>query len=216
MERAFNFGQHNTWIDWHLLLTDKEISPPEIKSNYIELDGVSGTVDLTEALAGKPVYKDRSLYATFFTDEGTYEERERMISQITNRLHGRKMPIVEPDDLTHYFSGRVWVKHTRNHITYAEVEIEAVCDPWRYDNEETVRTYTVNGAQEVALYNYGAATLCPDITVTGSITAACNGVTTSMTDGTYKIATFKLFEGENIIGLSGSGTLTLKYRRATL
>lgn len=210
------FGEHNTWQNWHLFTTKLEIDPPEVKTNYIELGGANGTVDLTEALSERPVYKDRKIVATFWTRRGDRQERERLLQQVTEAIHGRRMKIRVPDYPGGYFMGRITVKGIVRKNAYTEFSVEAVCDPWRYDNEETVRTYTVNGAQEVALYNYGAATLCPDIAVTGTVTFTCNGVTTTASDGTYKIATFKLFEGENIIGLSGSGTLTLRYRRATL
>lgn len=216
MERAIQFGPYNTWINWQLMLTGKDFSPPEVKTNYVEIDGADGDIDMTEALAGRPTYRNRTFSASFITDEGSYEEREQCLSDLVGKLHGRKMKIVDQDDTERYIYGRISVKTAKNHPAYADIFVEAICDPWRYDNEETVVTYTVDGEQEITLYNYGVATLCPDITVTGTVTFTCNGVTTTASDGTYKIATFKLFEGENIIGLSGSGTLTLKYRRATL
>ena len=216
MERSIQFGIFDTWIYWKLILTEKSFAPPEIKTNYVEIDGADGEVDLTEVLASRPVYRSRPYYASFITDEGTWEEREKLLSDLVSKLHGRKMRIIDPDDTERYIYGRVSVKTAQNHPTYASISVEAICDPWRYDNKETEVTYNVDGVHEIALYNYGVATLCPNITVTGTVTFTCNGVTTTASDGTYKIATFKLFEGENVIGLSGSGTLTLKYRRATL
>lgn len=210
------FGEYNTWQDWRLFTTKLEIDPPEVKTNYIELGGANGTIDLTEALSERPVYKDRTIKATFWTRQGDRQEREQLLAQVTAAIHGRRLKIRVPDYDGGYFLGRITVKRIIRQNAYTEFDLEAVCDPWRYDNEETVTTYTVDGDSEVSLYNYGVATLCPDITVTGTITFTCNGVTTRASDGSYKVATFKLFEGENIIGLSGSGTLTLKYRRATL
>lgn len=218
MEREFLFDEYHTWTDWKLLLTEKNISVAEVKTNYMEMDGASDPIDLSEVLSGEPVYGNRTIYASFFTDEGSYDDRTILLSCIVNRIHGRKVKIVEPDNLEHYFLGRITVKSTHNYPTYAQIEVEAICAPWRYEHEETVNFFAVDSdvAEEFTLCNSGRKTICPDITVTGSITVTCNGVTTSMTDGSYKIATFKLFGGENIIGLSGSGTLTLKYRRATL
>ena len=216
MERSIQFGGFDTWIHWKLILTEKRFAPPEIKTNYVEIDGADGEVDLTEALAARPTYRSRLFFASFITDEGSWEEREKLLSDLVCKLHGRKMKIIDPDDTARYIYGRVSVKTAQNYPAYASISIEAVCDPWRYDSEETVKTFSAGSYQEIALYSSDVATLCPDITVTGTVTFTCNGVTTTASDGTYKIATFKLFEGENIIGLSGSGTLTLTYRRATL
>lgn len=213
---ALQFGEYSTWETWHLFTTKLEIDPPKVKTNYISLGGTNGTIDLTEALSERPVYEDRKLLASFWTRRGSRQEREQLLQQITGAIHGRRMKIWVPDYSDGYFMGRIAVKGIVRKNAYTEFSVEAVCDPWRYDNEETVLTYNVDGVQEISLSNTGVAVLCPDITVTGTITFTCNGVTTTASDGSYKVATFKLFEGENLISLSGSGTLTLRYRRATL
>lgn len=216
LSNSLCFGKYNTWNNWGLITTALVIEPPELKTNYIDLGGVSGTIDLTEALSEQPVYKDRRLKATFWTRQGTRQEREQLLQGVLRAIHGRKLKITVPDTPGSYFFGRVAVKEVTRHERHLQFSIEAICDPWRYDNNFSKHSYTVDGTQEIKLYNHGVAVLCPDITVTGTVTFTCNGVTTTASDGTYKIATFKLFEGENIIGLSGSGTLTLRYREATL
>lgn len=213
---ALQFGEYNTWENWHLITKKLEIDPPEPKTNYIDLGGVSGTIDLTEALSERPVFKDRKLTATFWTRQGTRQERESLLQQVVEAIHGRRLKMLVPDYPGGYFLGRITVKGIVRQNSYTEFSVEAVCDPWRYAMEETVTTYTVDGDTEETIHNSGVAVLCPDITVTGTVTFTCNGVTTTASDGAYKIATFKLSEGENVIGLSGSGTLTLKYREATL
>lgn len=218
MERHFIFGNFNTWSDWGLILTGKEISLPTPKTNYVEIDGMSGSLDLSEALTGEPTYEDRTISASFCACEGSHREREALLSSIITALHGRKMKIIEPDDPNHYFYGRVTIKKVKNTITYAEFSVETKCDPWRYEHLETVQPIEVNSQKpvDVLIHNSGVKTLCPDITVSGQVTFTCNGVTSSATDGRYKVTTFKLYQGENIIQVSGKGTLTLTYRRAEL
>ena len=63
MERAIQFGPYNTWINWQLMLTGKDFSPPEVKTNYVEIDGADGDIDMTEALAGRPTYRNRTFSA---------------------------------------------------------------------------------------------------------------------------------------------------------
>lgn len=215
MERYFILGDFNTYYDWNLILTAKDITPPEIKTNYVELDGASGSLDLTEALSGEPTYKDRKITATFWTDKGNRAEREKLLREITIALHGRKIKVIEPDDPTHYFIGRISIKSVKNILPYLEFSIEVTCEPWRYSIDETCRIITVSDTyveRDVVIWNEGAKTLCPNIRVIGD--AEINGV--KLTEGTWKIASVKLYHGANSIRITGQATVEISYREADL
>lgn len=217
MERFFILDKFNTWYDWRSYLTAKDVTPPEPKTNYVELDGMSGTLDLSESLTGEITYKDRTVTATFWTCEGSYKERERLLQKIVASLHGKKIKIIEPDDPTHYFYGRVKVKSRKNIAAYAEYAIEAICEPWRYALEDTVRTISIsNSTVDVVIRNNGIKTLCPTITVTGTAKISYNGIETTLTDGAYKIAEVKLYQGANVVNVSGTGSVTFTYKEADL
>lgn len=217
MERFFILDKVNTWYDWRSYLTAKDVTPPEPKTNYVELDGMSGTLDLSEALTGEITYKDRTVTATFWTCEGSYKERERLLQKIISSLHGKKIPIIEPDDPDHYFYGRVKVKSRKNTSAYAEYTLEATCEPWRYAVNNTVRTVEVNNSSvDVVINNNGVKILCPTIVVTGSVQISFNGRTTGLTDGNYQISDLKLYQGANVVGVSGDGSVTFTYKEADL
>lgn len=218
MERFFVLDKFNTWYDWRLVLTAKDVTPPEPKTNYVEIDGMSGSLDLSESLAGEVTYTDRTIVATFWTDEGSRRDRERLLRDIVVALHGKKIKIIEPDDPDHYFYGRVAITSRSNNLAYAEFTIEAVCEPWRYSVVETVRTIEVtnDNAANLVIHNNGVKTVCPDIVVDGSLDITYNGVKTSATTGSFKISTLKLYQGVNVIGVSGNGSLRLTYREADL
>lgn len=218
MERFFILDKFNTWYNWRLILTAKDITPPEPKTNYVNLDGMSGTLDLSESLTGEVTYKDRTITASFWTDEGSYKDRERLLREIIAALHGKKIKIIEPDDPEHYFYGRVKIKSRKNILAYAEFTIEAVCEPWRYSIYDTVRRIEVSSrnAANLVIHNNGVKTLCPVITVTGSVNIIYNGVTTPLTAGSYKITNIKLYQGVTVIGVSGNGSVNLTYKEADL
>lgn len=218
MERYFILDKFNTWYDLRLIVTAKTIPDAEPKTNYVQLDGMSGSLDLSEALTGEITYSDRTISATFWTDYGNRKDREALLRKITASLHGKKIKIIEPDDLNHYFYGRVKIKSKKNNLAYAEFTIEAVCDPWRYALEETVRRVDVNSAAviDVVINNNSVKTLSPVITVTGSVDITYNGQKTPLTAGTYKISDITLRQGVNIIGVSGNGSATFSYREADL
>ena len=216
MRRFIIFDKYNTWYDWRLTLTAKDVTPPEPKTNYVDLDGMHGSLDLSEALTGEVAYGDRTLAASFWSSEGTFVERLALIKTITAALHGKKVRIVEPDDPEHYFLGRVRITSQAHDQVHTEFSVEAICDPWRYALNETRRVVDVDGAVDVVINNGGVKTLSPSVTVSGTVTLTMGGQTATLTTGTYKVSNLKLRQGVNVVGLSGSGTVTFTYREATL
>lgn len=217
MKRFILFDKYNTAYDWGLLLTAKAVTDPTPKTNYQKLDGASGSLDLSEALTGEVTYDDRTLTASFSLSEGTRQEREAVLRKVVAALHGRKVRIVEPDDPEHYLVGRVNIMGSTNGPAYATLDVEAVCEPWRYAvNESERRVVVQNNSTDVVICNTGTKTVCPVIIVTGTVSITDNGVTTELPEGSYKITDIRLKTGANVISVAGTGTVTFTYREATL
>lgn len=216
MKRFFLFDKWNTWFDWRLVLTSKDTTAPEPKTNYVELNGADGSIDLTEALTGEVAYGDRTVAASFSMSEGTHADREAMLRDISAALHGKRVKIVEPDDIFHYFVGRTRITAVERQPAYITFTIEATCDPWRYAANEIERTVTIEGAADVVVHNNGTKTLCPVVHVTGTVRITSGGVSTTLTDGAYRIADIRLRHGVNVIRTDGTGVVTFVYREADL
>lgn len=215
--RFFILDKFNTWYDWRCTVTAKDVTAPEPKTNYINIEGASGSLDLTEALTGAPVYNDRTVTASFMCSEGDHKEREVLLRRIRTAIHGRKIPIIDPDDPEHYFLGRAKIREETNQPAFLTFTVEAVCDPYRYDIEETTRTVAMTGqGVDLVINNDGDKTLCPLIIVYGYAAIACNGATAQLSTGTYKIADVKLAPGANVVNVSGVGTVAFVYREAVL
>ena len=61
MYHSITLGTKNTWDDWHLIPTSRPVvNPPSVKTNMIEIPGGDGVLDLTTALAGRVLYKNRT------------------------------------------------------------------------------------------------------------------------------------------------------------
>ena len=217
MERYFILDNFNTWYDWGLIITGKDVSSPDPKTNYVAIDGASGSLDLSEALTGEVTYNDRMLSATFWTDQGDRADRERLLRDIKIALHGRKVKIVEPDDPDHYLMGRITISGVVNNLAYASFTITATCEPWRYAIEESLRKIDVTlESQNVVIYNHGVKTLTPEIELTASAYVAYEDKVVPLNEGTYRLTDLKLRHGANVVKVSGSGTITFKYREADL
>lgn len=216
-KRAFIFDKFNTWYDWRCTLTAKSVQAAEPKTNYINIEGAHGTLDLSEALTGEPVYNDRTVTASFMCSEGSYKDREALLRQIRTALHGRKISIIEPDDPEHYFAGRVRLTETHNYQAYMTFDIEATCDPWRYAMNETSRRVAPAGETVgVVLRNAGDKTLHPVLTVAGAVVLDFDGAPVELTTGVYTITGLKLRPGANVVNVSGSGSVVFTYREASL
>jgi hypothetical protein len=178
---------------------------------------MDGSIDLTEALNGMATYKDRTISASFLLTEGTYNDRIALIQNIRNLLHGKKVKIIEPDDTSHYFSGRITVKSENNILAYSTITIEAICDPWRYCNTETVVAITsTSNAKTYSIKNTGTKTVCPTITTTSTITISYNSKSKSLAAGNYKLTDLKIPQGGINIQISGTGTIKFFYTEAIL
>lgn len=218
MERFFVLDKYNTFYDWDLILTEKSITPPEPNTHYINIDGMSGSLDLSEALTGEITYKDRIISASFWTDVGNVKSRDKLLKRIVSILHGKKIRIIEPDDTDRYFVGRIKIKSYSNTLPFMTFTIEATCEPYRYALTDTVRTVDLkaNDKMDVVIQNAGAKTLSPMIRVTSAVNITCKDVSVQLEQGTYKISDIKLQQGFNIITVTGSGKVTFTYREADL
>lgn len=216
MERFFELNGTNTYVDLDCILTAKSVDPPEPKTNLVELDGMDGSLDLSEALTGEITYENRTVNASFWRDSGSFKDRSAFLNDVVAMFHGRKIQIVEPDDLDHYFYGRVSIGATKNILPYCEFSISAVCDPWRYARAETTRRVDISGETDVVINNGGVKTLCPLITVNGNITMIYGDMKSELSSGQYQLPKLKLKRGTNIIRASGDGSVLFTYREATL
>ena len=92
-----NHSKVNTWTDWYLVpKTRPVVNPPGLKSNIVDIPGANGSVDLTTALNGYPLYSDRSGQFEFILDN-KYMNRYGPLSwgtvytNIMTYLHGQKV-----------------------------------------------------------------------------------------------------------------------------
>ena len=218
--RGVQFGDYHTADDWHLIMNKKIVTPPEPKTNYVSVPGRDGDLDLTEALSGVVHYQDRTASFTFLLVDGSHADREELISQIVGVLHGHRMRIVDTADYPDYYmTGRLAVTNTWNNQAYGGIEIEAVCDPWRYAINSRSKKVTVtpaDGTVSVVLTNGGYKTITPSITVTGSVTLTYGTTSTTLAAGSYTLPSLRLSHGLNTLTVAGSGSVQFTYTEAIL
>lgn len=215
--RGVYFNEFHTNNDWGLILNSKKLDPPTPKVVKVSVDGRDGDLDLSEALTGEIRYENRGAEFTFLVTEGSQADREYMINNIINAIHGRTCKIVLPDDLEHYLLGRCSVSGVTNDKAYGSLSVSADCEPYRYSVNETKRTIDLtNIATEVALVNSGRKTVIPTLVVDNTVNITFGATSVELSAGTYQLPALKLVSGVNTIAVSGTGTLALTYREAVL
>lgn len=222
-KRKILIGTYDTAYDGLWTLTGWVLSKAEAFEEYANVPGHSGPLDLSTALTdGEPYYGSRTFEATFESSEGTRLEREDRISQMINQLDGWRFDIVLPDDPLHYIKGRVRVERLYNDLAHASVRVTATCEPWRYNNTETVVSLKAALVEQTAiLVNSGRLSVVPTITVSdGSVTLKFKVGTEqriwTLNPGEYILGDIYLRSGSASLIYSGSGQITFTYREAVL
>ena len=216
-------GTYDTAAEGLWTLSSFTLSRAAYQENYADVPGHSGLLDLSTVLTdGEPYYGSREFEATLESSEGTRLEREERINRMVNKLDGWRANIILPDDTEHYISGRVRVERLYNTPAHASVRVSATCDPWRYNNAETVVGLIATSTEQTAtLINNGRCSVVPTITVTGgSVTMIYNTGTEERTwtlsPGEYIKPDLYLKTGSAPLRYRGSGQVTLTYREAVL
>lgn len=220
--RKLIIGTYDTALKGPWTLAALAFPEPDPQENLVDIPGRHGPLDLSTVLTeGEPIYGSRELTATLECSEGTYKDREKLISEIVNRLHGRRWPIILPDDPTHYAEGRVRIKKEYNDLAHCAVSVTAVCDPWRLKKVETCFTLEMQVEDQLhALPNAGQRTVVPTIELTGPgawCEFSANGRSWELdTNGVYVIPELRLPKGTTALTYHGNGAARITYREAVL
>lgn len=215
MYRGVKFGEYHTAADWGMLLTEKAIEPPKPKTKVVKIDGRDGDIDLTEALGGVVRYESRKLSFKFLLIDGTYDERNNIVSDVMAHVHGKRLGVLLDDDMDYHFVGRCNVTNVSNKASMGELDIEVEADPYRLKVVDTVRAVSVVGdTLDVVVQNLGVKTVVPEITVNGDVDLTFDGVTSHLESGTYKINSVKFASGLNYLNVSGTGDVVFTFREA--
>lgn len=216
-KRSVTIGSYKTAAHgW--TVTGITLGDAEQKTNYVEKPGGDGSWDLSTVMTDDiPRYKNRPLTVTLECSEGDRDTRERLISEMVNQLDGLTWKIVLPDRPRHYLQGRVMVTVNQNSVAYAALTVTATCEPWFYNDRETVVELIAEDTVQTYIFrNSGRRAVIPEIVVDGSIVLTYNAESVAMGTGTYTWPSLLLTPGIHTLEYSGSGTLTVTYREAVL
>ena len=140
MYHSITFGDKNTWTDWCLIPeSDPVVVPPTQKTNYLDIPGASGSLDMSEVLTGYPIFNNREGSFTFIAmndsavlqPECHPDKLRRLASTIMNYLHGKEMTMVLEDDYGFYYKGRFSLESINPEEGFSKITIHYNVEPYK-------------------------------------------------------------------------------------
>ena len=213
------FNDIHSFYDLDLILSAVEIAPASPKTNYIDIPGGDGSLDLTEAF-GEVKYSDRTHTFTLTMNpagdlsETAWEEKK---TEVSNRLNGLACRITLDKDPDYYWIGRCVVDSYKSDKRIRQFVVVATVRPYKYKQSETVHTFDLTDAEQTVTLQNSRKSVCPVITCTNNNTViAFNGNTFNFSAGSRKILDIRFTEGINQVTISGTGQVTFTYQEGDL
>lgn len=229
--QTVTFGTKNSYDDFGLILTDKDIGFPEPKLEEVGVIGADGVIDLSEVLNDDIKYKTRKLQFTFTVLKGN-KYWASTVADVANYLHGKKLRIQMDFDPAYYYTGRCKINSFKTSKRLCTITIDAECEPYRLDingNGEKwlwdtfsfqngfirVNAVTVNGSLQVNLQNQRKI-VSPTFTCSTAMTVTFDGVTYNLPKGKTQVLGIRLQYGTNYVTFKGNGTVKIEYQGGAL
>lgn len=221
--------------DLGLILTDAKIGAPVPHTSSVSVAGRDGDIDLTDVFTGgdddELTYDNREIKLTFKTHHRHRTWAER-ISDVLNKIHGRKMRITFDDDAAYYYYGRCMLDEYSSSRAIGQIVVN--CDvgpykilinspgtPWEWDPFSFVdgviydSGYAIRGSRTVTLPS-GRMRSVPTFTCSAAMQVAFEGTAYSLAKGTNRLYGIRLREGDNALTFTGTGTVDISYERGSL
>ena len=208
----------NSYKDLGLLLLPRKIPKPTPKTNYVDIPGGDGSLDLSEVVAGEIKYNDYVIPFEFHViDENL--DWDSKVSEIANCLNGRKKNIIISSDSDYYYVGvRCEVNEFSSNKRLGNITINCRVKPYKLKRIES--TYSIDlgstkTTKEIRINNDRMTTV-PTIICSDNVNVTFIENTYSLNAGTHKILDILFKEGLNILTVEGTGTFTLNYQEGSL
>ena len=208
------FGTKWARADYCLIVAPYAISMPEPQTNFVEIPGRDGALDLSEAF-GTVRYADRIIPLTLYVRAPF----DTLISAFAADVHGRRMNVIFDRDPTYYYDARVTLEDVEKHAGYCELSLKCRAKPYKLEHFETTISVLPVGSATVTLTN-ARMPVVPTITVSAGMTLvfSIGGVvyTINLAAGAHVVPSLVLLDGDTEVEITGTGSITFTYRKGAL
>lgn len=190
----------------------KIIGSPSPKTSTIPVPGSDVTLDFTEAFGGVH-YNNRTITLVFLSLQ-PWSDQMAQDSTVKNALHGRKMNIVFSDDDDYYYVGRINVGDWEFYRGAGRVVITIDAEPYKL--KSTGKTASRTNSGTLTLTNEGRMPVVPSVHSTASATLAWSGYSVSVSASDQIIPQLVLEQGDTVVTVTGTATVTFSWREGSL
>lgn len=220
-------GGKHMYKDFGLILTTKEITPPEAQTKYVDVPMRDGSIDMSEALSDEVKYKNRTITMKF-TYTGARSLWSSKFTEVAEAIHGLRQKIIFDDDSGFYYMGRTTIEGWDTTGKFAVMTLTCDVEPYKYDAVSSLDDWIwdtldfengyindlsgleVNGSIDTILICRKKST-CPTFIVQGDISLLYEGNMYKLKEGSHKLYDVIVREGENKLSFSGKGTVSVDY-----
>lgn len=210
------FGEIHSYNDLNLILAPFTPTPATPRTNFLDIPGRDGKLDLTEA-NGEVKYNSRDFQFTFTVapnDDLTFDER---VTVVSNALNGLRCKITLDRDPDFYWLGRCTVNKYTQDKNIGKITVKATVEPYKLRQSPSVTSFVLTDEEQIVILENDRMAAVPTIECTDDGTVVVfNGETYTLNAGETKTADIRFVEGENVLTLSGSGTITFTWQEGAL
>lgn len=231
--------EYHTFRDWGLYIQNTDyIGEPKQITNYVNIPGRDGYIDLSKTYDGHITYSSRpiSIELAGFTQKHGWNA---IVSRLRNEVSGRTCRFIFDNDRAYFWRGRVAISDFSSVLSVGTLtlempeaepykySLETSAEPWLWDpfNFETgIITYigaiVVSGTRTVTIH-HGYMPICPEFVVSnktsGTFTVTYDGDTYELTLGKNVIPSIMVGGDEDVeLEFTGSATVEIVYRSGSL
>lgn len=190
------------------------LSPPTVATKYIDIPGRSGSLDYSQAITGYVVYEDRDITMEFRLETESNDEYIEKISKVMNLLHGQRMMVIEDIEPDYQWDCRLNVEDDRKSRRHSVVTITGTAYPYKRKTADTVVEETVTGVTTEITCDNLAEPVIPTIETSASMQIKFKNKTFNVQEGTH-ILDILFMAGENVLTVTGPGTIKITYREGS-
>ncbi|MCU5028583.1 phage tail protein [Bacillus thuringiensis serovar brasilensis] len=231
---GINFNGRHSYSDmgYTMPADGRDIGFPSKEKIVVKVPFSNVEYDFSE-IYGSQTYTSRPLKYTFnvlkrgnWTPQALHMEKTKLINWIMNS--GGRQKLYDDDIPGYYFlaevesessfeddfeTGTLSVTFRAYPFMIAELyEGNDIWDTFSFDLDVAQTTeFTVNGTLRVTLLNVGTPDVTPEIKTSNQMKITKDGVTYTAHAGVTKDKNFVLKSGENVLGITGNGTISFRF-----
>lgn len=126
----------NTWDDWHIVATERpSFDCPARQIKYVDVPGMSGSLDFSDSLAGYPTYEDREGTFKFYADNDAWKPGHYWMDlneEIAAFLDLHELKAVLQDDDQYFYQGKFQLSDYKAGSKFSEFTIKYRVNPYKW------------------------------------------------------------------------------------